>query len=173
MKQLILFCSILVLFSCGNSDLIMTTPNPNTGYPYTVALEKENGEIITSNTLLKAKPTVVLFWMTTCGPCKREIKALSQKVPQWKTEMDFDIVLVSRDFPKNHSRVWELKNQGTWPFETFIDKERVFGEDMPGALNGLPQLFLYNEKGDIIYNTRKYRPGDEDKLYNELKKLIG
>ena len=42
---------------------------------------------------------------------------------------------------------------------------------MPGELNGLPQLFVLNKKGEVIYHTRRYMPGDEDKLFEALQKI--
>ena len=40
---------------------------------------------------------------------------------------------------------------------------------MPGRLNGLPQVFLLDKNGEIVYHKRKYLPGDEDKLFEAIK----
>ena len=42
---------------------------------------------------------------------------------------------------------------------------------MPGQLNGLPQTFILDKEGNIALHKRKYRSGDEDKLYEKVKEL--
>ena len=42
---------------------------------------------------------------------------------------------------------------------------------MPGNINGLPQVFLYDAEGNIVYHKRKYRSGDEDMLFEKIKAL--
>jgi len=42
---------------------------------------------------------------------------------------------------------------------------------MPGALNGLPQTFIFDKNGEIAYHKRKYRGGDEKKLFAKVKEL--
>ena len=102
-------------------------------YPFNVEIMNKDGHSISSAERLENKPTVMLFWLTTCGPCKREINALKSAVPQWQKEYDFDIVLISRDFEKNWERVWTLKDEMSWNFDTYIDKNRKFGELLPGT----------------------------------------
>ena len=42
---------------------------------------------------------------------------------------------------------------------------------MPAGLNGLPQVFVFDKDGTIVYHKRKYKPGDEDVLFEKVKAL--
>ena len=42
---------------------------------------------------------------------------------------------------------------------------------MPGELNGLPQIFILDEKGNTVYHHKRYIPGDEDELFAKIKEL--
>jgi peroxiredoxin len=42
---------------------------------------------------------------------------------------------------------------------------------MPGQLNGLPQTFIIDKDGNIVYHKRKYRSGDEDLLFEKVKTI--
>ena len=117
----------------------------------------------------KTKATVLLFWITTCGPCRMELKAISGKYEQWKKQLNFDFYAISTDFSDRQSDFQTRVNESNWQFPAYMDINREFRLLMDGGLNGLPQLFVVNNKGEVLYHTRKYRPGDEDALFN----LIG
>ncbi|MEM9821440.1 MAG: hypothetical protein AAF985_10225, partial [Bacteroidota bacterium] len=74
---------------------------------------------------------------------------------------------VQKNYPKFVSRV----NDKQWPWATYNDVNREFRKVMPGGLNGLPQTFLLDQNGKIVYHKRKYNTGDEDKLFAEIKAL--
>jgi peroxiredoxin len=48
---------------------------------------------------------------------------------------------------------------------------REFRNIMPGELNGLPQTFVIDADGKIVYHKRKWRPGDEDKIFEAVKSI--
>jgi len=117
------------------------------------------------------KPTVLLFWLTTCAPCAMEMKAINEKYEDWKKETDFNLVAISTDFSKNYPNFVKRVNTKKWPWETYNDVHREFRKVMPGGLNGLPQTFLLDKEGNIVFHKRKYRSGDEDKLYEQVKAI--
>ena len=39
------------------------------------------------------------------------------------------------------------------------------------GVNNVPHTFLVDKEGNIVYSHNNYAPGDELKLYEELKKL--
>jgi len=144
-----------------------------TSYPYDIALTNADGETFNSSEVFKknGKPTVVLFWLTTCYPCGLELKALKEKYPKWAAAEDFNFYAISTDFQKNYGNFQKrVKNSG-WAFETYHDTDRAFARAIPGNLNGLPQVFIYDTDGNIVYHKRKYVSGDEDKLFEQIKKM--
>lgn len=143
-------------------------------FPFDIDLKKADGTVINSSKLLKAngKPTILMFWLTTCGPCRMELAAISGKFEQWQKEQKFNFYAISTDWQENSGQFVKKVQESKWPFEAFHDFNREFRLVIPGELNGLPQVFLFDKNGKIVYQKRKYIPGDEDLLIAEVKKLL-
>ena len=114
---------------------------------------------------------MLLFWLTTCVPCRYEMKAIAEKYEGWTTQADFNFYAISTDFQKNYEAFKSVVAKNEWGWETYHDTNREFRNIMPGQLNGLPQTFVLDKDGKIAYHKRKYRTGDEDKLFAEIQKL--
>lgn len=142
-------------------------------FPYDISLRTAQGDTLNSADVFKknGKPTVLMFWLTTCGPCRMELNAIKEKYDGWKQQTDFNFYAISADFPKNYPSFVTRVNEEGWHFPAYNDLNREFRYVMPGELNGLPQVFVLDKDGNIAYHTRKYVPGDEDKLFEEIKKL--
>jgi thiol-disulfide isomerase/thioredoxin len=143
-------------------------------YPFDIKLRTAAGDTLNSAATFakNGRPTVLMFWLTTCGPCRLELNAINQKFEGWKQEADFNFYAVSTDFPKNYAAFVNRVQEAGWPFPAYHDLNREFRHVMPGELNGLPQVFVLDKNGQIAYHSRKYIPGDEDKLFAEVKKLL-
>lgn len=161
-----------------NRSYVMTDParpigEINTAYPFDISLKDAKGNIHNSASILQknGKPTVVLFWLTTCFPCRVEMKAIQKEIDTWKAETDFNIVAISTDFDKNYDSFVKRVEESNWSFDAYVDINREFRKVMPGALNGLPQSFIFDKDGNIVYHKKKYVTGDEHKLYAKVKEL--
>ncbi len=173
-----LFFSVSTAFSQtpqNNVEYYYMTPRTvdliDTIFPFDVAMRTADSTEVMSNKIMKkGRVTVLAFWLTTCYPCKIEFQEYMKNWEAWKKEADFDFFAVSTDFPKN----WPAfkKQAPTYPWTTVIDYNREFGQFLPGGLNGLPQVFLYDQNGKLVYHHRKYSMGDEHLLFAEIKKLM-
>jgi len=145
----------------------------NSTFPFDISMTNAKKEVLNSEKSLMSngKPTVVLFWLTTCYPCRIEMNAIKKVYPDWKKEADFNLVAISTDFKKNYNNFIKRVEKEAWPWETFHDTNREFRLVMPGALNGLPQTFIFDKNGEIAYHKRKYSTGDEIKLFEKVKEL--
>ncbi|NNE29887.1 MAG: TlpA family protein disulfide reductase [Saprospiraceae bacterium] len=141
-------------------------------FPFDIPLEDPQQNVRTSDTIIpdNGKPTVLLFWLTTCYPCRIEMAAIKKKMPYWEEEADFNILAISTDWDRNFEKFSEMARESDWPWETYRDKDKEFRKVLPGGLNGLPQTFVFDKNGEIQYHSRKYRTGDEDKLFAAIKK---
>ena len=193
MNRILLLCPFMLFFSTflqGQAPLHIvesvpkyptvtdidrrTDKNLKTTFPFNIVLRDTAGSYFSSESALntKGKPLVLLFWMTTCGPCRLELDAIKTQFDTWQKEVDFRILAVSMDFPDRYPNYIERVKKENWPFETVFDVHRQFCDVMPnGGLNGLPQLFVMNEKGEIVYYHRRYVQGDEAELFAALQKL--
>ena len=183
-----IFALIFIFSACPNGANSQTETTPRvhryvdssrpvqeiqTEYPYDISVVNADADTLLSHDVFakNGKPTVLLFWLTTCAPCRYEMKAISKKYDEWKKEKDFNLYAISIDFPRNYGRFQKVVAESNWPFPAYYDVAREFRKIMPGNLNGLPQVFLLNENGEIVLHKKKYRPGDEDKLFLEIKGL--
>jgi peroxiredoxin len=142
-------------------------------FPYDIDLKKADGTVINSSKAFKQddKPTLLLFWLTTCVPCRYELEAIKEKYQQWQAQVDFNMYAVSTDFPKNFDRFVLRATESGWGWETYHDMNREFMMVMPGELNGLPQTFILDKNGKIVYHKRKFVPGEEEEIFAKLKEL--
>ena len=145
----------------------------DTIFPYNIALLTMDSTATDSKSALSTKgkiPTVVAFWLTTCYPCKMEMDAYAKKMEGWKKEAKFRLVAISIDFPDRVPQVLKYAKEKNFPFELYWDVRREFPNVMPyGGLNGLPQVFVFDKDGKVVYHHRKYMPGDEDALFEAVR----
>ena len=144
-------------------------------YPYDINLKTADGKLLNSENILKSngKPTVILFWLTTCYPCKIEMAAIEQEYAYWKQQVDFNLYAISTDFQKNFPRFEKMVQESNWPWPSYNDVNREFRKVLPGELNGLPQTFIFDGEGNIAYHKRKYSSGDEQLLFEKIKEIAG
>jgi cytochrome c biogenesis protein CcmG, thiol:disulfide interchange protein DsbE len=171
------------LYFCCNSYVLnaqnyyISTARPKNEmeqvFPFDISLKSPEGKIVNSKKLFKkhTEPTVFLFWLTTCYPCKMEIAAIQQKYADWAAKEKFRIVLISYDFPNNYDNFVKRAQEEKWPWESYHDINKEFGVILPGELNGLPQVFIFDKEGQIAYHKRKYNNGDEDLIFEKIKTL--
>ena len=144
-------------------------------FPFDVALCKPDSSPVNSKTALKSdgEPTLLAFWLTTCYPCMMELDAYTRKYAQWQEESPFNLIAVSTDFPKNFQQIKKVAAERKLPFPIFWDANRMFRELLPGGLNGLPQVFLFNQSGELIWHHKGYYSGLEDEMFEIVKDLNG
>lgn len=149
--------------------------NPLKEYPFDVSLKDVKAKTHNSASVLpkSGKPTMVLFWLTTCGPCARELQAMKRNYEAWQAEAPFHLVAVSEDWEDNFPAFVERVEKEQWPFPAYWDQDRLFKEILPGNLNGLPQTFIFDEHGKMTWKKRGFLPGDEEVYFEKIKEASG
>lgn len=187
MKYSVFSVAILLFISCtsqkeGNHQsahqaplkptlVANTTIADPSQFPYAVTVKDLHQQEKLSSDILRTgdKPTVLMFWLTTCGPCAKELKSITANYAQWQQEVPFHLVAMSEDQDKNFNAILERVKSEKWPFETYWDFNRNFGALMPGSLNGLPQTFIFDKNGKLTYSRRGYLPGYEITFFEKIK----
>ena len=119
------------------------------------------------------KVTVMSFSASWCAPCQKEIKALdslSVKFP----EVGFYLI----DYKEKKDVVRKWNNRLKTKIPILLDQyglvAKKFGVTSTGDTGGLsvilPQLFVMNETGDIIYSHTGYEDKDAETLEVLLQK---
>lgn len=158
--------AILITFLLGmptvETEAVKTLPD--------VYVKKLNGQSVNIQTYgQNDKITVMSFWATWCTPCKRELDAIMELYPEWQDEFNVEVVAITIDNARALAKVGPLVSQKGWPFEVLSD----VNQELQQALNfqAVPQTFVVDTNGEIVYEHTGYKPGDEYDLEDLLKEL--
>ncbi len=124
-----------------------------------------------SETIEKGKVTVISFWATWCVPCKKEIKNISLKLPEWKKEVDFNYMTISIDETRAEGLVRSYAISQGWSFPYYIDPN----SDLKRSLNfqSVPFTIIIDKAGKVVWKHIGYEEGGENEVYAKVKELSG
>lgn len=128
------------------------------------------GDRISTSSLLDGKTPIVLsFWSTICKPCIDELNVFRDQWTKWQKEVSFNLVAVSTDDLRSEARVRTFVASRQWPFTILLDKNQDFKRAL--NVNAIPQLYVIDRSGKIVYTHIGYTPGSEQKVLEVLKGL--
>jgi len=116
------------------------------------------------------KPIVISFWATWCKPCVKELSAIAEVYEDWQEETGVKVIAVSIDNARSMKRVAPFVSGKDWIFEVLLDPNSDFKRAM-NVVN-VPHTFLIDGEGNIVYQHTTYSDGDEEELYELIKKLV-
>jgi cytochrome c biogenesis protein CcmG/thiol:disulfide interchange protein DsbE len=163
MKKLILLSVLFITI------LAFTSPNEKRAMP-SVNIKTLQGETVNTTSFNNdGKPMVISFWATWCSPCKRELTNIAYVYDDWVEETGVKLIAISIDDARNAGKIEPFVNGKGWDYEFYVDNN----QDLKRALNvnSIPHTFLLNGKGEIVWQHNAYSEGDEDELYEVIKKL--
>ena len=128
------------------------------------------GEKIDTATLSNnGKPFLICFWKTCCKAPVNMLDAIAEQYDDWRTETGVVVYAVSIDDTRSSKTVPVFANSKGWEFTVLLDENSEFKRAMNVILT--PHLFLFNGSGRIIWQKTTWFPGDEEEVYEQLKKL--
>jgi len=129
----------------------------------------DGGSINITDIENNGKPIVISFWATWCKPCKKELNTIAEVYEDWQDETGVKLVAVSIDNARSMSKVTPYVNASDWDYEVYIDPNGDLKRAM--GISTVPHTFLLNGKKEIIWQHKGYVDGDEDELFEQIKKL--
>lgn len=117
----------------------------------------------------QGKITVLSFWATWCSPCKKELDAIADLYPDWQEAYDMQLIAVTIDTRRALAKVAPMVASKNWDYTVLSD----VNQQLMNALNfqAVPQTFLVDKEGKIVYSHTGYIAGDEYELEKYIKAI--
>jgi cytochrome c biogenesis protein CcmG, thiol:disulfide interchange protein DsbE len=163
MKKIIAAFGLFILCSAG----LLT----DGGKIPTVEVKKLDGsKISTSAFTNNGKPIIISFWATWCKPCKKELDNIAENYSDWQKETGVKLIAISVDDARSIAKVaTDVKTKG-WEYEVYTDENGDLQRAM--NVNNVPHTFIVDGNGLIVYSHNSYAEGDEDVLFENVKKVL-
>jgi len=129
-----------------------------------------NGETVNLQDFANnGKLTIISLWATWCAPCKKELDAIAELYEEWQEEYNVELIAISIDTRRQLAKVKPMVETKGWPFLILSDANNT----LTNVLNyqTIPQTYLVDTNGQIVYSHNGYLPGDEYELEDKLKAI--
>jgi len=117
----------------------------------------------------KGNPVIVSFWASWCSPCKRELDAMTEIFPEWKENYKVELLAITIDDSRGLAKVPGIVTSKSWPFTVLADTKQELQQSL--GFQTVPETFLLDGAGNIVYTHSGYNAGDEFELEEKLKEL--
>lgn len=134
-----------------------------------VSLKTLEGDVVNIQDYAKnGKLTVISFWATWCSPCKRELDNIAEIFPDWVEAYDVELLAITVDNSRTFPKVKPMVDAKGWEYIVLSDAT----QDLQRALGfqTVPQTFVLDQEGNIVYTHSGYNTNDEYELEEILEK---
>ena len=167
MRKLLVLVTLTLI---SNLSIAQTTAT-KTDVGHTIVKTLEGKDFNTADISNDGKPFIIDFWATWCKPCVAELDAINENYKQWQEETGIKVFAVSIDDSRSMSRVGPYVAGKGWDYTILLDPNGDFKRAM--NVNSVPHTFLFDGSGKLVAQHNNYSAGDEDNLFEEIKKHSG
>jgi thiol-disulfide isomerase/thioredoxin len=171
MKKILTSLFLTALFITPAFSQETPAPAVKSDIPSVNVTTLDGMNVNTSTFSNNGKPFIIDFWATWCKPCITELNNIHEVYADWVAETGVKVYAISIDDTRTKGSVAPFVAGKGWEYEIYMDPNSDFRRAM--NVNNVPHTFLMDGNGKIVKQHNTYNPGDEEKLYEEIKKLIG
>jgi len=139
----------------------------------TLTNEKVNLEDYIKENVEEGTVTFISFWATWCSPCKKELDNLMDIVPEWEDAgYKVEIIAVSVDNSRTTTKVAPMVEAKGWGdyYTVLCDPNNDSYQKL--SFQSVPQSFLVDQEGNLVYSHSGYTDGDEVELEDKIIELF-
>lgn len=122
-----------------------------------------------STVMTSDKNYVVSIMASWCGPCRSELDLFQTIAEKWRKELNTEIIALSVEKPSDTHKLFNLVKKQNWTIPVFHEKMAYTSREL--EVFNIPQTFLVNQKGEIVYKTSGYKSNLIEKYEKQIKKL--
>ena len=161
---------ILILTITATTLLFTTSLKAQKAVPDVNVYTLDGKQVQLTDYIEKGKVTILSFWATWCKPCINELNAISDLYADWQEDYDVELLAVTIDTRRAMAKVPGIVSTNGWDYTVLSEPNNSITNAL--QFRSIPQTFLIDQQGKIIYSHNGYNPGDEFELEDEIKKLI-
>jgi len=173
MKSLKIFiCSLLILSSTAYAQKSRLGETATFSSKINL-ISFDNTTNLSKDSIVKyKKPIAIFFWLSSCGPCIKELNAVHKMDAFKNIKTQARIIVVSNDKPSSYLKAQRIAKNNSWKFSLFFDKNYQLRNSLLNRWYGIPQVMVLDKNKKIVLHKFGYYKGDENKIIDQLKKLI-
>ncbi|MBC7776234.1 MAG: TlpA family protein disulfide reductase [Phycisphaerae bacterium] len=163
MKKILCILSLCIISTTGFTQ---TEALPN------AFLKTLDGQSLNLQDLGKSgKITVIVFWTTWSGPCKRALNDINTHYERWQKEYDLELIAISLDDKRSADKVPEIVKEKGWKYRILVQpKEKLNPYEMLEGL--MHRTLLLDQSGKIVFEQKYFNPAkDVLELEDRIKEL--
>ncbi len=132
-----------------------------------ITLKNLLGEEVNVEKLTNEGLFVVSFWASWCVSCINELDEINDVYEDWQDELGVQLIAVATDDSRTVSRVIPMVNGKGWEYEVLFDTNQELKRSL--NIGSVPYVLILDD-GEIVYQHSGYAPGQEDEIFEVLKK---
>lgn len=159
-KSILIITLLLISFSLNLADEVEEAPSfcLKSMENETVCLDSLNGSYV-----------IMDFWAIPCKSCVEGLDAMKEIFEKYR-EKGLYFLAICEDGPRNISKVPSFVKGHQWEYTILYDEnqevQNLFG------IQAIPETFIIDKEGNIIFRHRGYKEGDEQEIEEMLEELL-
>ncbi len=138
-------------------------------FPKVNLKDLKGNPVKTESFMDNGKITVVSFFATWCKPCQLEMDNIGEIYEDWQEAYDMEMIAISIDDARGAAKLNALVKSKDWDYQILLDERQQIKNAL--GFQTIPQTFLLDQNGNIVYEHNGYKPGDEIELEDHIAEL--